>query len=331
MLIAVTGASGFLGTAIARELIGRGHRLRLLARSREKAAHLEKLGAQVVEGDVLRPETLEKLLAGVETVVHSAGFVSDWAPEKIFMEINVDGTVNVARAAVAAQVGHFVHISSFGVYGSRDYTGLTETGQLTPSNNPYDKSKFVAEERLREFAATGLPLTIMRIGFIYGPGDRNFMPRVLENLRGGKVKYVGDGNNVLTTTYLANAVSAIVAAVEKPQISRGQTYHIADGQRTTSKQFFEAVAGLAGLPAPSKHLSPAVAGIAAGLCETVWKIVGAKTRPPITKKMITFLAKNRDADIGKAACELGYRPIAFEEAIKATVTHVLTAENSPKF
>ena len=187
----VTGAAGFLGMAIARRLLAEGDTVRaVVLRGDPVATELRALGEarlEVVEGDVSDYGSIAPAFAGAARVFHSAALVHAWAPLERFRAINVGGTQNVARAALENRLERMVLISTTDVFGIPDgRTPLDEDSPFLPWNEPYADTKIEAEKWLWQFhRESGLPVSVIYPGWIYGPGDRAFFPGLAEAIRGG--------------------------------------------------------------------------------------------------------------------------------------------------
>lgn len=256
MTILVTGATGFIGRYVLPLLAKR--KVRALVRpgnpesDRLRAAHVE-----VVEGDVTASATLAKALEGVQQVIHLAGFVNGGLGEPAeFMRINAQGTANLAQAARAANVEHFIYSSSITVYGL--VAGAREDARLEPTPG-YPLSKIEAEKALRE--ALGPSVTILRLPLVLGAGDRGFMqPAVLGFQKAGRVIIVGSGREPWSVISAGDAARALVMALDKPE-TRGQTYNVT-GALITNGELLRAIGEGAGCKAVTRIPRTLAMGIA---------------------------------------------------------------------
>ncbi len=215
----------------------------------------------------------------------------------------------------------FVHFSSLGVYAARHHHGTDETAPLPERHvDGYTQSK-VESERLalqyqREY---GVPVAVLRPGFIYGPRDRTVLPNLIDKLRRREVRYIGNGRGAMNCIFVGNLVEAALMAMEKPE-AVGQVYNVTDGETVSKRRFIEAVADGVGVPRPTGLGAPLwLARIVAAWQEGVARRRGAKEAPQLTQGRLKFLGLNLDFSIEKAKRELGYRPhVSFEEGMRLT-------------
>jgi dihydroflavonol-4-reductase len=172
-MIAVTGATGFLGHHLVPLLIQRGHVVRALVRATSDVRFLKDCGVELIDGDIRRPESIERLVDGCDAVIHAAGRFRFWGKREDFRSVNVEGTRNILEAARCANVQRFVHISTVAVIGApRPNTIIDENTPCQPCDE-YQHSKLAGERlALKYHADFGLPVIVLRPGAFYGPGSR---------------------------------------------------------------------------------------------------------------------------------------------------------------
>jgi nucleoside-diphosphate-sugar epimerase len=235
-------------------------------------------------------------------------------------------------AACEAKVERLIHVSSLGVYEGRDHYGTDEA--VPPAANSldaYTRSKTEAEALVLEYHRThGLPMAVVRPGFIYGERDRTVLPKLLTNLRRGTFAFFGTGEQRLNCVYVKNLVQGIFLAAESPA-AVGEVFNLTDGEPITKKQFVGRVAELAGLAVPTRHIPLPVARILAQIVEGTAKLLRAKKPPIINKARYKFLGLNLDYSIEKARRVLGYQPpFTFEEGMeRAMAEHRPTGSRQP--
>jgi nucleoside-diphosphate-sugar epimerase len=292
--------------------------VRALVRATSDTRWLDQWGVETIVGDMEDPQALRSGVAGADWVFNCAAKVGDWGTLAEFRRLNVDALRVLLDAACEARAERFVHISSLGVYEGRDHFGTDET--VPPAANSldaYTRSKTEAEALALEYHhQRGLPVSILRPGFIYGERDRTVLPKLLLNLRRGTFAYFGSGEQVLNCIYVKNLVSAILLAAEN-QRAIGEVFNLTDGERVTKTQFVGRVAELAGLPPPRRHIPLRLARFLANVVEAIAKLRGAKNPPIINKARYKFLGLNLDYSIEKARRVLGYEPpYCFAQAIE---------------
>ncbi|MGL4551563.1 MAG: NAD-dependent epimerase/dehydratase family protein [Gemmataceae bacterium] len=317
----ITGATGFLGGHLAEACAARGWRVKALARPAADVSGLNQPNIEVVRGDLSEPATLPAALDGVEVVFHAAAKVGDWGPADGYRAVNVVGTRALLDGCEGRALRRFVHFSSLGVYAARHHSGTTEDEPLPDRHmDGYTQSKVEAERLALEYHRDrGVPVTVLRPGFIYGPRDRTVLPKLVENLRSGIVRYLGDGSQALNTIYVGNLVAAAFLPVEC-EAAVGRVYNLTDGERVSKRRFIEGVADGLGVPRPAGSLPLWVARLAAWGMETVSRAVGTAEPPRLTQARLKFLGLNLDYSIERARRELGYAPpFTFDQGLAATV------------
>jgi nucleoside-diphosphate-sugar epimerase len=208
------------------------------------------------------------------------------------------------------------------VYEARDHYGTDETEPPNVSGiDGYTVTKAESEQLvLKHVREENLPATVLRPGFIYGPRDRTVLPKLLEKLQAGKVKYLGSTDKLMNNTYVVNLVDAIYLAIEKDD-SRGKVFNIRDDRLVSKREFMETICDLAGYTKPKTK--PVPLGVAKGLArvlESSYRLLGKKHAPILSGARIKFLGLNLDFCIDKAKRELNYAPqVDFSQAMQATI------------
>ena len=234
----VTGATGLVGSHVVEEAISRGHRVRALVRGSSDTSWLDRQDVEKVIGDLEDPKALEEGVQGADLVFNCAAKVGDWGTLEEFRRLNVAALKRLLDASVDATVGRFVHVSSLGVYEGRDHFGTDEsTPPAANSLDAYTRSKTEAEALVLEYhREKGLPVSIVRPGFIYGERDRTVLPKLLTVLKKGRFFYFGSGDQALNCIYVKNLVAALFLAAESP-LAVGEVFNVTDGDRVSKRQF----------------------------------------------------------------------------------------------
>jgi nucleoside-diphosphate-sugar epimerase len=317
----VTGATGFIGGHVAEMFVKRGWQVCTIARPTSDTAELEKLGVAIHRGDLSDPQLVNMALVDVEAVVHCAAKVGDWGPVADYRAVNVDALRVLLDGCKGQALSRFVYMSSLGVYASRHHHGTDETEPLPRKHSDgYTQSKVEAEElALRYYRDFGVPVVVLRPGFVYGPRDRTVMPRLIANLRAGKIRYPGGGQRALNTIYVGNLVQAVFLALEQTQ-AVGQVFNLTDGEFVSKRRFIDGVADALNLPRPTKTPPLWLARALTWIEEKKARWRGAKEAPRYTKARLKFIALDLDFSIEKAKRELGYRPhYPFDDAFAQTM------------
>lgn len=222
--VLVTGATGFLGSATVRRLAERGTQVRALVRSPEKSAFLRSMpNVSVVFGDLTKPDSLRSAVEGSDVVMHCA---VAYGPRAQQIAVNVEGTRNIARAAAAAYVERFVHVSSIAVYGyALDHDATEYTPMVQRSHDPYAETKAAAEWALQKVAGdTGLVFSVIRPGYIYGPGSGMWTERLFRLARLRLMPFVGDGRGRAHPIYVDDVVD-MMALLAQHGAARGEAFN----------------------------------------------------------------------------------------------------------
>jgi nucleoside-diphosphate-sugar epimerase len=319
----ITGATGFIGGHIAEACAERGWQVQTIARPSSDTTLLQQLGAVIERGDLGDTKLVQRLVLQTDAIIHCAAKVGDWGPVEDYRKANVETLRGLLEASKDQPLQRFVHLSSLGVYPAKHHYGTDESVTL-PLNHAdgYTQTKVEAEElALRYYRDFGVPVVVLRPGFVYGPRDRTVMPRLIENLRTKQVRYLGGkGNYALNTIYVKNLVDAVFLALERNE-AVGQIYNLTDGELISKRRFIEAVADALELERPKRSLPLWVARLVAWWMERRARRKGATKAPRLTQARLKFLGLNLDFSIEKAKRQLGYRPrVPFDDAMYTTMT-----------
>jgi nucleoside-diphosphate-sugar epimerase len=319
--VLVTGANGFIGSALCRALQQAGCEVRGLILQGTDAGVLRRLGVLYTQADICRPETLGEPLAGIRTVFHLAALARDWGPREAFMRVNADGARNVLEAAADAGVQRFVHMSTLAVHR---FSGHVDADESTPAQNRingYCAAKIVAEEHVREYQGRGrLETTIIRPGaFIHGPGDTTVFVHLVPYLERGRMMLINRGRQLTCYSYVENLVAGMILAASRPE-AVGETFILTDDIKITIRGLMEAICAALEIP-PEFGSAPAWLARPAGwILEMLWKLARRPEAPPVHRYRANFAAKDFHFSCQKAKNVLGYRPsVPLEEGLRRTV------------
>jgi nucleoside-diphosphate-sugar epimerase len=308
MDILITGGNGLLGRHLIPVLEDRGHRSRVLVLPTEDASALEARGAAIVRGDITEPRTLPAAVSDVEAVLHLAGMMGVWRPIDDYHAVNVTGTENVCRAALAAGVRRVVHVSSWTVYGMALEAPAREDFLLRPFQEPYAMTKAAGDASVqRMIVEDRLPAVIIRPGTFFGPGDRLHFQRMADRVSAGRAVIVGAGDNALPFVYVTDVVQGLLLALEREE-AIGHAYNITNDQPLCQKAFLEAIAAELGASPPRLH-APYRALYAAGYAaERVANVTRSRRQPIVTRLGVKLFGTDNRHSIERARRELGYEP-----------------------
>ena len=315
----VTGATGFVGSALARKLIARGDEVVVLARKQSDCHNIEGLKATVAYGDLTDRDSLIRAMNGCKRVYHAAAEYSLWVRDKDLMyAVNVEGTRNIMSAAMEKGVERVVYTSTVGALGNPgNGTPGTENTPVTFADmvGDYKKSKFLAELVALEFAAKGLPVVVVNPSTPIGANDVKPTPTgqiVLDFLRGKMVAYLDTGLNLIDVEDVAEGH---ILAMEKGRF--GEKY-ILGNRNMMLKEIFEVLSTLTGRPAPKVRLPYSFVYPIAVVSTLVADHITHK--PPLAPIDAVKMAKKiMFFDQSKAVRELGLPQHPVEGALKRAV------------
>lgn len=320
MRVFLTGGTGFIGGALARQLTDLGHEVVALIRSPDRASDLQRVGAELVEGDLALPDTIAAAARGCDVAIHGAAVyrIGVTASERRELEeANVDGTRSVLDGLERAGVPRVVYVSTVGVFGDtggrevdETYTRDLSTGFLSV----YDETKFLAHQLVLERIEQGAPIVIVQPSAVYGPRDHSVLGATLLRAAQGKLPATAFSDLGVSMVHVDDVAAGIVLALEKART--GEAY-ILSGESTTMGELVHRAATIGGRQAPRfalpvrmlKMVAPAGRVVAplVGLPKNIRELVSASDG-------VTYFASH-----AKASAELGYRPRSLEDGLASAL------------
>lgn len=304
-VVLVTGASGFLGSRLVRQLQADGVHVRAMVRSPQKAVDILPSGVTIVQGDVTDAESVRQSMDGVNVVYHLAStFRTAKVPASVHRLVHVDGTRNVLEAALEAGVGRVVHCSTCGVHGDVAEIPATETTEFAPSD-AYQLTKLEGEQlALGFYREHGLPVTVVRPTTIYGPGDLRLL-KLFRGIAHRRYPMIGSGETLSHFSHVADIARGMRLAASIPS-AVGEAFLLGGSESRSLWDLYEMIAEAVGSrPLPVRL--PAWPFFAAGaICEAV--CVPFHIEPPLFRRRVAFFTKNRAFSIEKARRVLGFEP-----------------------
>jgi len=318
----ITGATGMVGSHLARRLLDEGWCVRALVRPTSDTSLLEQWGVDLVEGDVGDPAgAMTPYLEDADYLFHCAAMVSDWAPLDEMVRVNVEGTRHLAEAAVACgRIRRFVYMSSMVVFGLHPQHDLDETAPLIHTGDNYNLTKIRAEELVQRFVRQrGLEAVIVRPPYVYGPRDRQVLPRILGNLKSGRFRFIGSGRNPMSLVYVGNLVEVLYRAAVSPD-SVGEVFLVTNGDTITRMRLVEIICEEAGYPVPTAHAPTWVVRLLCPIFEGLHRLRRSREAPLVNKMRVKFMDTPLTFRIDKARRVLGYEPEGnTEDTLRATL------------
>jgi nucleoside-diphosphate-sugar epimerase len=300
----ITGATGFTGMSLAVKLARMGYPVRALVRDRRRAVSLEEAGVSLLEGDVRDAPSLRAAVKGIDTVYHLAAvFRTAGHSDSEYRAVHVGGTRLLVEASAAAGVSRFLHCSTVGVHGSVDTDApATEDAPFRPADI-YQLTKLEGEQIAVETAVrVGLPLTVVRPGPIYGPGDRRFL-KMIGGVARRRFVLLGDGSPRFQMVYIDDLTEGFRRAGEAPE-AIGRTYIITGDEAPTLNELVLKIAEVARVHPLPFRLPVWPFTLLGAVCEAI--CVPLRIEPPIYRRRVKFFTSNRWFDTSRAKQELGF-------------------------
>ncbi|MCS7312411.1 MAG: NAD-dependent epimerase/dehydratase family protein [Acidobacteria bacterium] len=328
MRVFLTGATGYVGSALLEALLRRGTDVTVLVRD---SARLESTGPpdrlRVIPGDLLQPESYEAALRGADAVVHMAALVRVWSPDpQAFERVNVEATEDLIRRALEAGVARVLYTSTFFALGpGRPGQVLDETAPTRPPlRNPYRRTKVEALYRVRRLQSEGASVITLFPGVVYGPGritEGNFVAGLIRDFLAGRLPgYIGRGHQRWCFAWIHDVVQGFLHALERG--TPGREY-ILGGENRTVREFFHYVAAWTGRRPLRWPIPGPVVQTVAGLQFALDRLRG---RPPRLSPSAAGLMLYDWAFTSERACrELGYTVTSFEVGLRQTVEWLLSS------
>lgn len=319
MKVLVTGGSSLIGAGVAAALVARGDEVVVQQRRRSDA--LAESGVRQELGDIRDPDVVLAASAGCDAVVHLAakvGVIGDWED---YRSINVDGTRNVLAAAQQLGMRRVVHVSSPSVAhgGEPIVGGGADEPVLGRTRAWYPESKAIAELDALAAASEDLGVVAIRPHLVWGPGDTQLVGRIVERAAAGRLALVGGGRALVDTTYIDNAVDALVAAldaVEPGAPCSGKAYVVSNGEPRMIRELVEGICRAAGVPFAPRTVSLRVGRTLGAVVERAWPLLRRDDEPPLTQFLAEQLGTAHWFDPRPARDDLGWSPsVSIDEGL----------------
>ncbi len=311
MNVLVTGGGGFIGRAIINGLLDKNYQVSSI--SRNPYPNLKSIGVETIRGDIRDRDKMLQACKGIDAVFHVAAKVGLWGKYKDFYKTNVDGTKNVIRACLAHQVKYLIFTSSASVvFDGTNIEGGNESlpYPLKPVSN-YTATKALAEKLILAANGQSLKTISLRPHLVWGPGDKHIMPGILQRARSGKLRQIGNNNNLVDTTYIDNLTDAHLLALKALTENRGadgKAYFITNGEPVRIWDFINAIITTYDLQPIEKKLSKKTALYVAGAMEIFNKIFKPGKEPLLTRFAVNELCTSHWFNLSNALRDISYKP-----------------------
>ena len=281
----MTGTGSLLLGGVASELLRRGDEVVCL--QRRPAAFMGHQNAHEVLADICNTDAVALAAKGCDAIIHGAARVGVVGSQKEFYDTNVHGTENILRAAEQQSISRLVFVSTPSVA----HTGASLVGapagraEIGRSRSYYAESKAIAERTVLNARNSQLAVVAIRPHLVWGPGDTQLVGRIVERAKSGRLAVVGTGNALVDSTYIDNAISAHIAALDALHIGSacdGKAYVVSNGEPRTVNELMRSMCESAGVPFEPRHLSLTLGIRLGSLVERLWPLMQS-SEPPITR------------------------------------------------
>lgn len=318
MTILVTGATGFLGSALTTALMKRQEEpVRVLVRDEAKAREMFGDGVSVIRGDITDVTQVQQAVDGATIVYHLVGrLYHPSVPASLYRETHVEGTRILLDACKSQkQIQRIVHCSTTGVLGVTGPEPATEDAPFAPTN-PYEATKLEGELlALKAQREDGLPISVVRPGLVYGPGDLHLL-NFFTTINKGIPPIIDGGKALIHPVYIDDMTDAFILCAERPQ-AVGHSYNIAGDVPVSFRQLATAIAHALNKPEPRIDIPLWLANLASDIFSIIPGFQGE--RAPLTRSRVKFLTNSRVYSIKRARADLGYSPtVGLDAGMKLT-------------
>lgn len=317
MTVVVTGATGFLGSALVKELVKRGQTVRILVRDEDKARQQFGDNVTIVKGEITDRIQVQRVVDGAEIVYHLAGrLYHPSIPIETYRMTHVEGTRILLEACQGqSQLRRIVHCSTTGVHGATGKTPASEDAPFAPTN-PYEVTKLEGELLALETGKKqGLPISVARPGLVYGPGDLHLLG-LFSAIKRGISPLIDGGKAELHPIYIDDMIDAFLLCAECPE-AIGRCYNFAGEQPVTMRELATIIAQALGKKPPRSDMPIWLANCAADCFHLIPGLRGENA--PLTRSRVKFLTSSRAYDCSRARVELGFKPtVHLDEGIQRT-------------
>ena len=315
--ILVTGATGFLGSALVTELVKQQQPVRVLVRNERKAREQFGEAVTIIEGEITDTEQVRKAVDGATTIYHLVGHLyHPSVPTELYRRTHVEGTRIILEACKGqSQLERFMHCSTTGVHGVTGKTPAAEDAPYAPTN-PYEATKLEGEQlALKAHKEWGLPVSVARPGLVYGPGDLHLLG-FFTSIKKGRPCLIDGGRSMLHPIYIDDMTTAFLLCAERPE-AIGHSYNIAGDHPVSMRELSTAIAHSMGRELPKGDIPLSLANLASDVFSLIPGFQGE--RAPLTRSRVKFLTNSRVYSIERARHDLGFAPrVGLDEGMRQT-------------
>lgn len=320
--ILVTGATGFVGSHLARCLAEAGHEVTATGRNRYRTHRILHPNINFLRGDICKVDEVDRWCEKQDLVFHCAAMTTPWGNRKRITETNVRGTENIINGCLRQNVERLVHVSSTSVFfcGTDLIDHQDDSPYPEKSACPYSSSKRQAELLVKQAGDSGLNVFIVRARAVFGEGDTTLLPRLVEAARNGRLRQIGDGMNWVDLTFIDNLILALVSAAKKGD--SGGLCTITNHEPVKLWDLLPQIFTQLDIPYSGKKISYRAAYAAAGLSECIHWLFPRLGEPRITRYTAGLLSKSQVFSQSAASTMLDYHPIvSIDDGIAQTIRY----------
>ena len=314
--VLVTGAYGFLGKYLIKELVNNGYIVVAFGRKKNELEKLKQKNVEIYVGDFCKKEDIVNASKNVDYIIHAGALSTVWGKREDFINTNVEGTKNVLCACEQNKIKRLVYVSSPSIYSCKADKIDIHENEYDDTNklNYYIESKILAEKEIKK--TKNIPFVIIRPRGLFGIGDTSIIPRLIKVNRKIGIPLFNNGKNIVDITCVENVALALRLAIES-DIATGNTYNITNGEPREFKEILEELFNQ--INEPPKYLKISLKlmyGIAC-IIEFIYKTLHIYKEPAMTKYNVCTLGYSQTLNIEKAKKDLEYVPkITLSEGIK---------------
>lgn len=316
--VLVTGASGFIGSHVARALAVAGYDVLATGRDANRLASLSKASIAIAAAD-LASDALDVLVTGRDAIVHCAGLTSPWGPREAFVRANVVATQRLLDTALRNHVGRFVHCSSPSIYFRlADQFNIPEPF-VAPARwiNAYAETKWQSEQLVMQARYAGMARVVLRPRAVIGEGDRAIFPRVIALACRGWFLYIDGGSALIDVTCVDNVADAVCAALTIAVPSGPEVFNITNGEPLRVCELLGKLFAALDMQVHPVRLSRNVALALATMAEAVARMRPGQPEPRLTRYGVGVIGYSQTLDISRARAILAYQPrVTVDEGIR---------------
>lgn len=311
----VTGATGFLGSHVVKELVDKNEIVRVFVRKTSDLSFLKQFDIEIAYGCLSDRESVVQASKGVDTIFHCAAYVSDYGPYEHFETANVTGVKNVLDSCLSNRIKRLIYISTTDVYGYPK-SSVDESAPFKKKGFSYGNTKIEGEKLVWEYYDKyKIPVTVFRPATIYGERTP-FLNEILAMLEKRTYLHIGCGEVDAGLIHVSNLVDAMILAQREPK-SIGQAYNIIDGNHVSFRTLSGTLADISGFKNPRFFIPFPLAYILGFSCEKLYALFPRKGRPFVTRMAACLFGISQDFSIDKIQEELHWKPlVSFEEGME---------------